>query len=419
MTNTYKPIVGGLERSVETFTGMLRSMGHKVLIVSLKMKDAPREKDVFRLPAIQNFKGTNFSIEIPVSRKLFLILNDFKPDIIHSHHPFLIGDTALRISASLGLPLIFTNHSLYEKNTHYLPMDSTAMKRFVIKLSVGYANLCDYVIAPSRSIADLLIKRGVKTPVDVVPSGINLDDFKDGDGSSFRGFYSVPQDAFLAGVASRIAEEKNIRFLASAVARFLESKKNAYFAVIGSGPELVPIQKYFQRQHLKERIIFPGVLKGKQLASAYSAMNVFVFSSHSETQGLVLVEAMAAGVPVVAVDAPGVKEVVIDKVNGRLIKGDKVDQFHAALSWISELKSQERGDLIENAKKTARDFSVPFCAQKLLKIYGLARQLKPASLKEKKGALKKTFNLLKAEKNILLNMTKAAGWALFGPKKKS
>jgi len=414
MTNSYKPVMGGLENSIEIFTNRLRCLGHKVLIVSPKIKGAPDENGVFRVPAIQNFNGSDFSVELPVPTKLSSILKKFKPDIIHSHHPFLIGDTALRAASSLGIPLIFTNHTLYEKNTHYVPLDSKAMKRFVIRLSVGYANLCDYVIVPSQSIEKMLLKRGVKTPIEVVPTGIYVNNFINGDGRSFRDYFNISQDVFLIGTASRIAEEKNVEFLSNAVAIFLKKKKNAYFVVVGSGPKLPFIQKYFERQKLKNRIIITGALKGKQLVNAYKAMDVFTFASHSETQGLVLIEAMAAGVPVVGVDAAGVKDVIIDKKNGRLVKGDSAVKFMDALLWVWNLPSGKKKKIKEEAKSTARHFSADCCAEKLIKVYERAKKTKPRSWRFENSPWGKAMRVLKAEKNLVINMTKAAGKALLG-----
>nr|MBP9855325.1 glycosyltransferase [Candidatus Omnitrophota bacterium] len=265
MTNTYKPIMGGLEKSIEIFSKEYRKRGHKVLIIAPQFENTPlKEKDVFRVPAIQNFNHTDFSVELPMSTNLNSTLENFKPDIIHAHHPFLVGDTALRASARFNVPIVFTNHTLYEENTHYIPGDSKAMKTFVKRLAKGYADLCDRVIAPSQSVADLLIGRGVKTPIEVLPTGIYLDDFEKGDGKTFRKFFNIPQNAFVVGIIGRVAPEKNIPFLAKAVTEFLKKNSKAYFLVVGGGPSLEEIKTDFEKNKLSERLICTGPLKGKQ-----------------------------------------------------------------------------------------------------------------------------------------------------------
>ncbi|MBS1220006.1 MAG: glycosyltransferase, partial [Proteobacteria bacterium] len=157
LTNTFTPHVGGVARSVESFAEEYRKRGHRVLVVAPEFSDMPLEEvDVVRVPAIQNFNASDFSVALPVPSRLAETLDDFRPDIVHSQHPFLLGMTAVRIARYRQLPLVFTHHTLYEQYTHYVPGDSPALKRFVIELATRYANLCDQVFAPSESIRDLL-----------------------------------------------------------------------------------------------------------------------------------------------------------------------------------------------------------------------------------------------------------------------
>ncbi|MDD5070916.1 MAG: glycosyltransferase [Candidatus Omnitrophica bacterium] len=415
MTNTYKPIVWGLEKSIEVFSNEFRKRGHKVLIIAPGFEGTEKnEKDILHLPSIPNFNQTDFSIELPVSTKLNGALKKFKPDIIHTHHPFLVGDTALRASAKFDIPIIFTNHTLYEENTHYVPGDSEAMKTFVIKLAQGYADLCDQVIAPSESVAKLLKKRGVSSPIEVLPTGIYVDEFKKGDGDTFRKFYDIPKGAFVVGIISRLAEEKNVLFLSKAVATFLKKNKNCYFAVVGSGPLLKEIESIFEKNKLSERLIVTGVLQAKQLVSAYDALDVFVFASHSETQGMVLAEAMAAGTPVVAVDAPGAREIVSDKQNGRIIKKDNIREFAACLDWFFKLSAQEKKILSKNAKQTAEGYSVPLCVDKALKLYTATIKMHRKEKDLENSSWRKAMRMLKIQSEIMSNTSNATASAIFG-----
>ncbi len=142
----------------------LRELGHPVLVVAptfpANMGPAEDRDRVLRVPAVQNFNGSDFSVRIPLPFIISQGIDDFNPDILHSHHPFLMGDTALRIARRRELPLVFTHHTLYERYTHYVPLDSKPLKEFVINLSTRYANFCDRVVAPSRSIARLIRRRG-------------------------------------------------------------------------------------------------------------------------------------------------------------------------------------------------------------------------------------------------------------------
>ncbi|MEJ2690061.1 MAG: glycosyltransferase, partial [Deltaproteobacteria bacterium] len=211
-TNTYLPHVGGVARSVSAFTEDLRELGHQVLVIAPVFKGSGRggmdKGGVLRVPAIQNFNGSDFSVRLPLPYFIDDRVKAFKPGIIHSHHPFLLGDTALRTARSYHLPLIFTNHTLYEQYTHYVPFDSPTMKRFVIHLVTEYANLCDAVIAPSRSVADLLRERGVTRPIHEIPTGIDTAFFAAGVGSRFRKRLKIGEDMLVIGHLGRLAKEK-------------------------------------------------------------------------------------------------------------------------------------------------------------------------------------------------------------------
>jgi glycosyltransferase involved in cell wall biosynthesis len=328
-----------------------------------------QEEDVIRIPAIQHFNGSDFSVVLPAPGRLTEALNAFQPDVVHSHHPFLLGDTALRIAASRNLPLVFTHHTMYEQYTHYVPGDSPPFARFIKTLSTGYANLCDRVIAPSESVAAILRERGVTTRICVIPTGVDIDRFKCADGVAFRRQVGIPADAFLVGHVGRLAPEKNLEFLTEAVCRFLVRQPEAHFLVVGGGPSVERMEAICNETGTCERVHFAGKLTGETLAQAYTAMDVFAFTSKSETQGMVLTEAMAAGVPVVALDAPGAREVLRNTSNGRLIKRQDADGFAAALDWVISCPAPKRLALSKSARKTAAEFSWDRCVEKALRLY--------------------------------------------------
>jgi glycosyltransferase involved in cell wall biosynthesis len=327
------------------------------------------EPDVIRVPAIQNFNGSDFSVRLPIPGFLMAALRDFRPDIVHSHHPFLLGDTALRIAADCNVPLVFQHHTTYERLTHYVPGDSPALKRFVIDLSTGYANMCDQVFAPSESVATVLRDRGVETPISVVPTGVDTGWYAQGDGNGARNGQGIPPDAFVVGHVGRLAPEKNLPFLAEAVGRFLQRHRQAHFVLVGDGPSVKDVQRIFTRRSLLDRLHVTGVLQGRALVDAYHAMDVFAFASRSETQGIVLVEAMAAGRPVVGLDAPGVREVIRDRHNGRLLHGQRADEFATALDWIAKHSEAQQRKMRCAAHQTAERFAMPRCAERALSVY--------------------------------------------------
>lgn len=412
MTNTYKPVVGGIERSIEVFSSEYRALGHKVLIVAPVFKNMKEEEGVYRIPAIQNFNGTDFSVELPVPGILDDVIDNFEPDIVHSHHPFLVGDTALRIASSRDIPLVFTYHTMYEMNTHYVPGNSKALRRFVAELALGYSQLCDRVIAPSGSILDILKHRGLDSPVTAIPTGINVSEFSSGDGDAFREKAGIPKDCFLAGYLGRMEEEKNMLFLLNGIIRFMKNNGSARFLAVGGGDLLEPLKKKAVSEGVPERTHFTGVLKGKDKIDAYHAMDVFAFASKSETQGLVLAEAMASGVPVIGLDAPGVRDIVRDGVNGFLLKEESLDNFSDALDRFRRMDNSGIDLFAKEAKATAEKFDFKENARKVLDVY---KEVCGARLRDKDvhgGVWAASKRYIKAEMELVSNMFRSAGAAL-------
>lgn len=377
-TNTYLPHIGGVARSVSTFAEDYRRLGQKVLVVAPTFDGRPppqrHEKLVERVPAIQNFNGSDFSVRLPLAASLSDRLDRFQADIVHAHHPFLLGDTALRVAAGKNVPIVFTHHTRYEDYTHYVPFDSPALKEVATHLPTQFANLCDGVIAPSQSIADLIRERGVLVPVAVVPTGIDVAAFRRGDGKKFRARHGIPPRAFVVGHVGRLAPEKNLGYLAEAVGRFLRATREAYFVLVGGGPAEQAVRDSLARQGVADRLIFAGKHTGRGLHAAYRAMDVFAFASFSETQGMVLAEAMAAGVPVVALNAPGVREVVRSRENGVLLPArTRPARFAAALAEL-HAQPEFRRAAAAGARRTAGRFGRDRCAQLALDFYAEIRR---------------------------------------------
>ncbi|HKK23398.1 MAG TPA: glycosyltransferase [Pseudohaliea sp.] len=416
-TNTYKPHVGGVARSVTAFRDEFRRAGHRVLVVAPTFPDMPPEEDVVRVPALQNFNASDFSVALPLPSGLNATLEAFAPDVIHAQHPFLLGMTAVRAARTFSVPLVFTHHTRYEEYTHYVPVASPGLKTFVIELATRYANLADRVIAPSESIRDLLVERGVTTPVQVIPTGVYVDQFASGDRAGARRRWGVPEGAFVVGHMGRLAEEKNIGFLAAAVAAFLAQEADRYFLVVGSGDAADALCAPFRAAGLEDRLVRCGVLEGRALADAMNAMDVFAFASRSETQGMVLTEAMAAGLPVVALDAPGVREVVRDGENGRLLAEAEQGTFADALRWVQARLVAGEGSLVAGARATAEAFSMARSADQAIACYRELHRRSGAERAEREDLWDQVRNRIRAELEILGSLTAAGDEALEGLQK--
>ncbi|MBZ5875942.1 glycosyltransferase [Chromohalobacter israelensis] len=400
-TNTYCPIVGGVSESVQRLKRCLQRQGHSVLIVAPKLDGQPRfERDVVRVVAMQRFNGSDFSLPVPVPGQLYEAIEAFQPDLVHAHHPFLLGDTAARVAQTYGLPLIFTHHTLYEHYTHYVPGDSPRMQRFAIALASEYTRLCDAVIAPSESIAELLAQRGVRAEkVRVIPSGVDTRTFAQGDGGRWRQRFGIPDDAMVVGHVGRLAMEKNLDFLAAALARFLARHPKARALIVGEGEARMAMHEHAAREGVADRFHYTGKLHDQALIDAYHAMDAFAFASHSETQGMVIAEAMAAGLPVVAINASGVREVLRDGVNGIMLPRDDIDAFANALETLQS--SPRREALRQGALESAHAFDERRCAERCLTVYRQVLEAETSAAERDDGAWEKVRGRLEAEWRLL------------------
>ncbi len=413
MTNTYAPIVGGIERSIKDFAAAFRRRGHRVVIMTPTVQPMPpRERDVLRVPAIRSaFRGSAFSVALPMSPRMVGRLLRIHPDVIHAHQPFLLGNAALRLAHACDVPLIYTHHVRFEQYTHYLPLSSPSTERFMTELSVSYANLADQVIAPCESIAAFLRARGVRAPIAVIPTGIHVSRFAAGNGRAARNAFGIPRDAFVIGHIGRLAPEKNLSFLANALVQHLQAERRAHCLIAGRGPCERDIRRIFHHAGVEDRLHMAGILGRQQLINSYHAMDVFAFSSKSETQGIVLIEAMAAGTPVVALDASGVREVVKERHNGRLLPQEDVTAFAAALRWLAALSPHERYRLRRAAQATAADFSMARCAKRALQLYEEVRARKAAHGQAHDGRWTAALRRLRTEWDVFKTVTRATGVA--------
>jgi 1,2-diacylglycerol 3-alpha-glucosyltransferase len=407
LTNTYPPVVSGVAKSIVAFDREYRRRNHNVLIIAPEADEAIRdEPHVVRVPAVQHVNGSEFPVPVPSPGLVAATVNAFQPDIIHAHHPFFMGNTAVRLARSREIPLVFTHHTMYDQYTHYTALETPATSRFIGALTSGYADLCDAVIAPSRDVAAMLRQRDVHTRIEIIPTGVDVFRFAHGDGIGFREQHGIPENAFVIGYVGRLAPEKNLKFLAAAVARFMAVEQRAHFLVVGSGPCDQEIRETLSNAGVAKRLHLVGLCEGQVLIDAFHAFDVFAFASQTETQGMVLTEAMAAGKPLVALTGPGVRDVVRDRANGRLVSVEHRQLFAQALAWIALRTNRERLMLSAAARRTAERFSMRRQVRRALNLY---ESLIDAKMQDDEPTTwSRVRHRIEAEWNLWSNVARAA-----------
>lgn len=378
-TDCYLPQIDGVVRSILLFRKSLESAGHQVFVfapkeIKSKIKfpqkaTAEEEKNVFRFSAINSFFIPGYPVAFPVSLRASYKIPKLNLDIIHSHSPIMIGMFGNLVALSENIPIVSTYHTYYSEYVkHYWPIKKFKFvtSKMVQNFEIFYYNRVDHVIAPSEKLKKILQKSGVENEITVLPTGIDFQEFKAGNGKRFRKKWGISDDKKILLFVGRLNTEKNIDFLIE-VANYLKNFPEIIFVFVGDGKSRTRIEKKVGNLNLRDKVLFCGFLSRSETIDAFFACDVFVFSSKADTQGIVLGEAVAAGKPVVMVRDVGLNEMVVDGKNGFAVE-EKVPVFaEKILKLFSQPDLYAR--MAENSKEIAAKFSCEKQAEKLEKLY--------------------------------------------------
>jgi glycosyltransferase involved in cell wall biosynthesis len=351
-------------------------MGHIVFIFAQEAHGyEDTEPFVFRYSSF-GIPKFDYSLPIPVSIFVNKLLPSLKLDVIHSNHPNLLGDAAANKAEEFNLPLVFTFHTRYVEYSHYVPLNQAFVKGLIVDGLARYMRRCQHIVTPSDSIKQTLAEHGVTEQVTTIPTGIDLKPFQEADAQAIRQKYNWGQDKILVSIG-RLAKEKNWTTLLSAVAQVMDKHDDVQLALIGDGPQREELENYAQELGIAERVEFIGLVPFAEVPNYLTAADIFCFASVTETQGLVTMEAMAAGLPVVAVDATGTSDEVEDGKEGLLTDNESTALAQAVHKVLDDEALLAR--LKQGATKKARYFDMMAQAKKMLAVYEQAIEDKKAN----------------------------------------
>jgi glycosyltransferase involved in cell wall biosynthesis len=367
---------------VQSFARLLTQLGHEVHVFATHYPgyEDPADYPVHRYPGILTPIEQGYNIAVPFWPAMIKIMRQSKLQIIHTQSPFLLGVAGARWAKYLGIPLVTTNHTLYTEYVHYSPFPPLVSKVSVVAWVRVYCNRADEVIVPTEPIRDVLRGYGVTKPISALSTGIDLRRIRSADPTGLRRKYSIPQKAELIVFVGRLVKEKNVDVLLESFRLIAEHRPMAYLLIVGGGPEECALRKKAREYGLTRRIRFAGWQSPDERNGHLRAGDLFLYPSVSDTQGLVLCEAMAAGLPCVAADAFGSSAVVRHGVDG-LLTPDAADAQAKAVTRL--LSQPERlKEMSYNAFHGAERFSEEIAVQNLLRIYdsALSRPPRPRSL---------------------------------------
>ncbi len=372
-TNNYLPFIGGVPISIERLRRGLLALGNQILIVAPNYRGQPEdEQQVLRAPSLlalgekREFRLANIFLS-RIRRRV----KAFRPDIIHVHHPFWLGSLGLYIGRRLRIPVVYTYHTRLEHYAHFVPLPGMLFRNLISHALIKrFANKCDGVIVPTYSAEEYLRMIGVKSDTFVQPTGIEYQRFQaveEDDIQSLREKLGLRNERVLISV-SRLSNEKNIDFMIDAIARLKASTDRPFrLLIIGDGHQRDRLQSRIDEQGLDQQVTLVGPVPPEDMATYYRLGDLFLFASKSETQGMVILEAMAAGLPVVAVRSSGIDDVVRQGYNGYKTP-ENLDQWRDRVKQLLDDEAQ-RQTLSTQARSFARDYSVEQFSRDVKAIY--------------------------------------------------
>jgi glycosyltransferase involved in cell wall biosynthesis len=371
ISDVYFPRVNGVSTSIQTFRNELIRAGHRVTLIAPRYADEPDEPDIIRIPS----RGLFFDREdrmmktAPIKR-LLGSLREAEIDCVHIQTPFVAHYLGVWLARRLGAPVIESYHTYFEEYLYnYIPWLPRPLLRAVARrFSRAQCGQVNRVISPSRAMRDALRAYGIEQPIEVLPTGLTKDRFREGDGAAFRQRLGLSPKTPLCLNVGRVAFEKNLDFVLEMFVEVLKRLPEAVLVIAGEGPAEKHLHRLADALGISGNVRFIGYLdRQRELLDCYAAADAFVFASRTETQGLVLLEAMAVGTPVVSTAVMGTRE-ILKPQRGALVAEEERVEFAEKVAWLlSDRGLHSR--LKKEAQAYAEEWSASAMAQRLAAVY--------------------------------------------------
>lgn len=373
-TETYYPEINGVANSVYMLKNELEKIGHTVYVFTTTTPGAPEhEYNVFRVPSVPCILITERRVGLFYQHKLASLIKKLNLDIIHTHTEFSLGIFGRIMAKELKLPMVHTYHTIYEDYTHYLTrfrqLDRRA-KAFARVFTKVCCNTVEQVIVPTDKVKELLQTYSVHRDISVIPTGVNLTKFNpelysSEDVGRLKEKFGIDKQDKVLLYLGRVSREKNISEIIDAMPGYMDTRSDVKFVIVGSGPELEHLKHSVKSYELQDRIIFTGSQPWDTIGLFYQLGDVFVSASQSETQGLTYIEAMAAGLPIVAKQDKCLRDILVPCWNGYEFSGR--EELIRGLDAV--LYGNDGIPYSENARNKVKMYSAEEFARSVEKVY--------------------------------------------------
>lgn len=376
-SNNYLPFIGGVPISIQRLAIGLRKLGHNVYIFAPEYKKNDyggykEESHIFRYKPLFYYHKANLTFPVPniFSTKMRKTFLKIKPDIIHIHHPYWMGNIGLKWAKKDNIPTVFTYHTRLEQYAHNLPaFHKLFAGKIPHELIRNFANQCDAIIAPTTTAKEYLRNLGVGKIIKVIPTGIDFSNYniQEKEIEVIAKKYDKSKKVILFSV-SRLSKEKNMLFLLDGINYIAKHTEIPFQCLIaGNGPEKENLLLFIKNNGLEEKIILLGAIPPTEISKYFMLADIFIFASKSETQGMVLLEAMAGKTPVVAVRSSGIDDVIENGLNGFKTE-ENIEKWAEKVIYLMKNK-KEMKQLSINAFHFSQNYSSELIAEKISRIY--------------------------------------------------
>lgn len=379
LSDVFFPRINGVSTSIETFrTDLCREDIEVTLVAPHYPTPYPASHATLRVPSARlPFDPEDRLMHWPALKRATDSFDASRFDLVHIQTPFAAHYAGVRAARRRGVPVIATYHTHFEEYVvHYLPLlPRPLLKAAARRLATHQCNGLDAIVVPSRAMHETLADYGVTAPLHILPTGIPVERFGGGDGARFRARHGIPPERPIALFVGRVAFEKNIGFLIEAMVPAVRLLPGLLLVVAGEGPALPALRRQAESLGMADHVRFVGYLdRAAELPDCYAAADAFAFASRTETQGLVLLEAMAAGLPVFALAVMGTRD-ILDPQRGSVVAPDDSAAFGNGLAAL--IGNRHRRDTLSaEARDHALEWAAPTRARQLA---GLYRSLVPSA----------------------------------------
>ncbi|CAM8383613.1 RfaG Glycosyltransferase [Candidatus Methylopumilus planktonicus] len=373
ISDVFFPRVNGVSTSINTFATELRALGHQVTLIAPSYTDEDKQVEwIVRVPSHKiYFDPEDRLMNFGKLKALLPWIRDKHFDVIHIHTPFTAHYVGIHFGKKLDIPVVETYHTFFEDYLHhYLPFIPQFISRKLARtISRRQCNAVDGIVSPSKPMLDVLKQYGIKTPAEVVATGLDDSSFARVDGEHFRMSHDIPLAQPMLLFVGRVAHEKNIGFLLEMHVELIKKHPDSLLVITGEGPAEESIKHSIDKLEISNKVRMIGYLdRSHELIACYKAADIFVFASKSETQGLVLLEAMAQGTAVVAIAELGTKSILIEG-EGVLIAKDDINDFADKVSVLLS-DTPKRQMIGEKGRQYAQEkWGAGVLAKKVAKFY--------------------------------------------------